>query len=313
MKKTTFGSELVRLRRTKPEEEPFTQRDFAEAIGVSRSTVVSWENDIRIPILDQFNKISTVLNLTIDEDYYLRGLAGYIPPTRIPLTDFVKEIEKQERVLRQYDYPGYVLDMFNHHFWLVNPAAIALFGDALQNAQLKDLMPLSLFEAMLSHKFKFRSDLVDVESVLKEVIRRFMVVNKKRWHEYFYMQYPEKIRGSKHLTPTEKNEFIDIWKSITTLEDPSEDLFTGYGGIQIKMNGGTFAFTVRGDNPRTPLGADLYQTVFYEPSGVTDQIIENTRRSVKDIASKDNKDDMFRLWDNHLEIVSALWKEDGLA
>lgn len=63
-KNTSRGSPLVKLR----EEKGLTQRQLAEAIGVSERTVINWENGHRIPRLtvDQMKALCQVLELPIE-------------------------------------------------------------------------------------------------------------------------------------------------------------------------------------------------------------------------------------------------------
>lgn len=64
--KDTFARRLRDLRQSKE----LTQKDLAEALGISKSSVVSYENGLRVPTLDALVKIENYFHVT---GAYLRG------------------------------------------------------------------------------------------------------------------------------------------------------------------------------------------------------------------------------------------------
>ncbi|MEA5145645.1 MAG: helix-turn-helix transcriptional regulator [Candidatus Limiplasma sp.] len=60
-----------------------TQQSLADALGVSKNTIFSWEKGIRNPSLDMLQKIATYFATTVD------NLLGYSEPA-IPKDDEIK-------------------------------------------------------------------------------------------------------------------------------------------------------------------------------------------------------------------------------
>jgi transcriptional regulator with XRE-family HTH domain len=61
--KGNFGMRLAQLRK----EKGFTQRDFADNVGISQRMIAYYEKHVKRPPLEKLEGIARALNITIDE------------------------------------------------------------------------------------------------------------------------------------------------------------------------------------------------------------------------------------------------------
>ena len=62
--------------KTSRKEAGFTQEDAADGIGVSRQTILSWENNKSYPDIISVIKMSDIYNVSLD--YLLKGEKKYV-------------------------------------------------------------------------------------------------------------------------------------------------------------------------------------------------------------------------------------------
>ncbi|NHM27964.1 helix-turn-helix transcriptional regulator [Desulfofundulus sp. TPOSR] len=80
------------------------QKELATLLGVSRTTVTSWENGTRVPEFETLRRIADVLEVSVD---YLLGRTDDPSPKPLeqktekedPLTDLLKRFEKETPTL----------------------------------------------------------------------------------------------------------------------------------------------------------------------------------------------------------------------
>lgn len=95
----TLGQRLAELRKTKG----MNQKDVAEVLGVSRSSVASWETGHRIPRIEELSALASVFG--VSADYLLMKTDDPTPP---PSED---DIPLERRVIRAAFDSGELSDL----------------------------------------------------------------------------------------------------------------------------------------------------------------------------------------------------------
>lgn len=73
MKKLVIGNNVRKFRFLKDE---MTQKDLAQAVGVSRQTIVAIEKGKYSPTLELCLKLSLVFDIPIDKIFYIESIDG---------------------------------------------------------------------------------------------------------------------------------------------------------------------------------------------------------------------------------------------
>jgi DNA-dependent RNA polymerase auxiliary subunit epsilon len=224
MARTTFGAELKRMmdERGVPVRE-LTRRLYGEADN--RTMVNRWlKIDIHDPqhnyrIEDEsLRDIVEALQLNYDDSFYLHGLAGKLPPMRMPRpAQIQRTLTQYEAKLKAHPYPMYVLDVLNFRFWLANAPLIGLIG-GLERAHT--LAGTSVFQLLFSRQLGVAGQFGDKLATVQEgQVRRYKAMNRFRRHEAFYMEYPERLRDQDGLTAEEYAEFAALWTTVEPAQD----------------------------------------------------------------------------------------------
>lgn len=90
----TFHERLKRLR----EQQGLLQKELAAKVGVSRSTVASWENGHRVPELGTTEKLAHLFGVSLD--YLLGRTDDPRPPSRADTQDDLDEMPDIVALLR---------------------------------------------------------------------------------------------------------------------------------------------------------------------------------------------------------------------
>jgi hypothetical protein len=145
---------------------------------------------------------------------YLHGLAGKIPPMRLPsLQQVVQELEQIIPAFENFPYPAYVLDILRFRFWIINGATNHLLE--VIGKTPAELANCSVFHFAFSERYGAAPLLGDqLEQTQREQIRRFKALNSFRRHEPFYMSYPECLKEG--LSDDEYAAFEKLWGSVTS-------------------------------------------------------------------------------------------------
>lgn len=245
--KCTLGQEIMRLRKGKG----ISQFELAVRMNwSSTSPIIQIEKDRRIPKIETLEKMSVHMELDYRELYYLLGLAGYIPPTRLPHErQIIKTLCHIADYLSNIRYPAYIID-YRFRFWLFNPAfSIFSFGES---KKIKHTLSnkKSIFDIIFDSRLGFRQYIRDVDKLERVQILIFKSLNSFRQHEDFFQAYPECMN---HLLPEDYNSFARTWSDIdvdklTDIQRKASisEMFkeSKEGGLIIETNGVPLHFNV---------------------------------------------------------------------
>lgn len=199
------GEELHRLR----QRRGISQFDLAVCMEwKGTNPVIQIEKGRRVPQPDTIERLANCLGLNYLEVHYLNGLAGYIPPTRLPPKEQVTgTLDYVAGVIADYPYPAYVID-YQFRLWLANPAtAMWVEGDV---DRLRDLMarPLNVFDIIFDSRLGFRAQIESPEQTDRDQVFRFKATNAFRQHESFFRSLPGRMNS---WLPADYVHFARIW------------------------------------------------------------------------------------------------------
>jgi transcriptional regulator with XRE-family HTH domain len=204
----TFGEELRRFR----QRRGISQFDLAVCMEwKGTNPVIQIEKDRRVPQPETIERLANCLGLNYLEVHYLNGLAGYIPPTRLPPRDHViGTLDYISGIVAEFPYPAYVID-YHLRLWMANPATtLWVEGDA---DRLRELMarPLNVFDIIFDSRLGFREHIEALEPTDRDQIFRFKATNAFRQHEPFYCSLPRRMNT---LLPDDYAHFERLWNAI---------------------------------------------------------------------------------------------------
>jgi transcriptional regulator with XRE-family HTH domain len=216
-----LGDALRKLRLSTRPTKAETQRGFrrmtqellAERLGWKNSSHVSEiEKGRRTPEAETIVRWVRACEGSMNDEYYLTGLGGYLPMTKLPnLTDLLAVLNQinQDSVSR-HPYPSYIVD-YRNWVWGFNSVCQIFFDEG--DGTIHDLIarPVSLFHLMFDPRLPVRNKLVDGESFQARQIALFKMMNMKRQHEPFFKNFAEEI--SKDLNRQQAAEFKRLWNS----------------------------------------------------------------------------------------------------
>ncbi|MBN1966519.1 MAG: hypothetical protein JW910_17845 [Anaerolineae bacterium] len=293
----TFGQELRRFRARRG----ISQFDLAVCMDwKGTSPVIQLEKDRRVPQPDTIARLGKCLSLNYLELHYLTGLAGYIPPTRLPPRDYVIEtLDHIAAIIADFPYPVYVVD-YQMRFWLANRAtAILSLGDL---DLWRGLMarPLNAFDIVFDSRLGFRPHIPDLPQFDREQVFRFKATNSFRQHEPFFLALPERMRT---LEPDDYRAFEAAWNAIdmTTLTriQPVQvaDFYARMeqGDIRLAFPEGPVSFHLRVDSI-LHLG-DLFSVITYVPVASAALPDNKARAEAISAAYRPDVGDPVRVWD----------------
>lgn len=303
--KISLGHELARFRARRG----ISQFDLAVCMGwKGTNPVVQIEKDRRVPQPETLEKLGDCLGLNYLEVHYLNGLAGYIPPVRLPPRDFVvKTLDQIASLLTPFPYPAYVVD-YHFRFWVANPAtAMFVFGDV---PFLRELLakPLTVFDIIFDSRFPMRAAIEQIEPTEKDQIFRFKAINAYRQHEDFFQAFPACMAS---LEPEDYQRFVAVWQAVDvnviTSIQPAY-LFEHYarleyGDIRLIYPEGSVAFHIRADQVLA-LGS-LFTIVSFVP--VASSTHDENKKLAEIVRDKytPGTGDSFRVW--NLREIESFW------
>lgn len=249
MPRTTFGDQLEKLMK----DRDWSAAELSDRIyndnGHNRTNVKRWlrigreeANEKKRQISDdRIQALVEAFELSYQETIYLYGLAGKIPPMRMPSKEqIIRSFEGLVPFIGNFPYPAYILDSRYFRFWLVNHPTVQLIGG---RERVNELANCSVFQILFSRRYGI-ADLFgeNLERTQKDQIRRFKALNILRRHEAFYMEYPERLRDKDALTDDEYAVFEDMWNAVNPDEEPAANYFAAadlafdLGAYQIVFN-----------------------------------------------------------------------------
>lgn len=250
-KTITVGGELLRFRT----RQGMSQFDLAVCMDwKGTNPVIQIEKDRRLPKPETIERLGQCLNLSYLQIHYLNGLAGYVPPTRLPPpAQVIATLNQLAPVLQRFPYPAYVFD-YQFRLWMANPFGYALLqeGNADHTAHVL-AMPLNALDTVFDSQFGFYERLDNRPAIQRGQTFRFKATNSFRQHEPFFWSMPERMR---FLTARDYEAFRAAWSAIDLLTlpgpgiSPSIDVTEFYarmehGDMRLLFDEGLIAFYMR--------------------------------------------------------------------
>ena len=293
---TLVGQELHRLR----QRRGISQFDLAVCMDwKGTNPVIQIEKGRRIPQPDTIERLAQCLSLNYLEVHYLNGLAGYIPPTRLPPQNHVTTtLDYVGNIIADYPYPAYVID-YQLRLWLANGAtSLWIDGDT---DRLRDLMarPLNVFDIIFDSRLGCRARIEAVEYADRDQVFRFKATNAFRQHEPFFRALPERMNT---WLPEDYAHFAHVWHAIdinTPADMGPAHLAEFYariehGDLTLLPHDGPVAFHLRVESI-LHLG-DLFALVMFVPV-ISAKIEENQARAEAFSQHYTGGPQVLRLWD----------------
>jgi transcriptional regulator with XRE-family HTH domain len=232
MKMSELGDALRKLRvhsKLTPEEvqrgyKRVTQDLFAERMGWRNAPHVSEiEKGWRVPEAETISRWVRACGGTMNDDYYLRGLAGYLPPTHLPDINQILAVLKQidHDSVSKHPYPSYIVD-YRNWVWTFNNVCQIYFDH--NEGLIHDLVgrPVGLFHLMFDPRLPVRQKLTDTDGFFVRQVTLFKMMNMKRQHEPFFKNYAEEI--GRTLLPPQAQEFKRVWNSTKAALDGTDPM-----------------------------------------------------------------------------------------
>lgn len=254
-----------------------TQIDRWRKIGRNRSTVRITEDSLELLV--------KALDLSYADAVYFYGLAGKIPPLKMPSFRQVKRsLDVVSAGLGSFPFPAYVLDSRYYRFWLVNAATARLVGG---DDNVFALANCSVLQLIFSRKYGvadlFGEKLPDVQ---REQIRRYKALNIMRRHEHYYMEYPDRLKEKDGLTDAEYAAFLEVWNNVEADSLPAHN---AVNDVEYTLGGTSITFRLTAE---TILDLDnLFSITWYD---IRDQSQRDMARS---IFASGNVNNVLRMWD----------------
>jgi transcriptional regulator with XRE-family HTH domain len=183
----TLGERIRHIR----EARGNTQQQISYLLNLGDpKTVGRWENGKQQPKPEYIQELARVLNISYAEEMYWLGLAGYIPPTRMPKKQqIIPVLEMFYQDIAAHPYPAYFLD-FRANFWAVNPASVGLFKDYDQTVELLKGFT-NLLDLMFDSRIGFSNRIVNPNALRRGQLSRFIAQRLNQRHEQYWKEYPE--------------------------------------------------------------------------------------------------------------------------
>lgn len=205
------------------EARGYTQQQISYLLNLGDpKTVGRWENGKQQPKPEYIQELARMLNISYAEEIYWLGLAGYIPPTRMPKKQqIIPVLEMFYQDIASHPYPAYFLD-FRANFWALNPAAVALFGGyseaitSLQNFT-------NLLDLMFDSRLGFGGRVANLKVIQRGQLSRFISQRLNQRHEHYWKQYPESFK--ERWLAKDYQYFEALWKGMS-LETVEADRFS---------------------------------------------------------------------------------------
>ena len=218
----------------------FTQMDVVEGFWKEgerlgdHALISKWETNQYIPSARNLSILAKVLGISYVEEKYWRGLAGYLPKTRMPTLQQIREHLSlySEGDIRYDPFPSIIVD-YRFTIWALNEAARVVLDDP----QFPDIRAiLRMKPTLLDMQFHSKIDInkaVDNDNIpaIRELqVQLFKAFNLHRRHEPFYSSYPQCLKGR---FAKNYNEFEGIWNAINVentiaLTEGAIKAFLGY-------------------------------------------------------------------------------------
>lgn len=301
-KTVSVGGELLRFRT----RQGVSQFDLAVCMGwKGTNPVIQIEKDRRLPKPDTIERLGQCLNLSYLQIHYLNGLAGYVPPTRLPPpAQVIATLSQLAPVLAGFPYPAYVFD-YQFRLWMANAAGTCLLRERdPDHADELLAMPLNALDTVFDSRLGFFERLDNRPAIQRGQVFRFKATNSFRQHEPFFWSMPERMR---FLLPADYESFRAAWNAIDVLTMPGPgsaaphiDVTEFYarmehGDLRLRFDEGLIAFYMRVESV-LHLG-DLFIIVSFVPT-VSASYPDNRARAdaaSQRYASPESVD--FRVWD----------------
>jgi transcriptional regulator with XRE-family HTH domain len=208
-KQILLGDTLARLRRRKG----ISQARLAACMGWrGTSPIVEIEKGRRLPESSTIKRWIQCVDGSFTDIHYLMGLAGSIPPTKMPSLNQIKAVLSQEiEKLENLPYPAYIID-YRTTFWAMNSATTALTG----KTSLEDLLKVksTVLDFIWNSSFDVRNQLIDPNAIGTIIIKRFIAFNLYRRHEDFFLAYPKSMNGRLGMSSEDYLRFEQIWNEV---------------------------------------------------------------------------------------------------
>jgi transcriptional regulator with XRE-family HTH domain len=191
---------------------------LAAEMESSLTSIRDWENGSRKLQPATIRRLAETLALSYPEELYWLGLAGHLPPTRMPSKQqIVMALEAYYANLVNLPFPAQIID---HHFtyWCVNPATIDFLGS---RDTLVSLMrdKLTALDVIFNSQIGFFQRVSQPEYVLSrqmQLARRIVARSSHRRHEPFYQNFPTWLQA--RLSAADFKQFMTIWNEANSVQ-----------------------------------------------------------------------------------------------
>jgi transcriptional regulator with XRE-family HTH domain len=261
-----LGQELLRMR----QRRGISQFDLAVAMGwKGTNPVIQIEKGRRLPKPETIERLGEALGLSYLEVHYLNGLAGYVPPTRLPPADhIIRTLDAIADRLAQIPLPAAVMD-YQFRCWVFNPAGLLFTGGDLAMGWEMLKRPLDVLQIIFDSRLAIRGSIADLANTEKEFVFTYKATNGFRQHEPFYRSLPERMAD--YLLPEDYDAFAQVWRMVdlNTVESVGAlqvaDFYARQeqGDIQLNFPEGVVACHLRRESI-LHLG-DLFQVMTFLP------------------------------------------------